>query len=93
MSIFAVSFISGVFCSVFYNTQFNYINALAKIDNREIKYFGINMGLAQTSTVIGNIFSALLIKPLGQFLTVLVMAITLVVVSFLFLLFRQPSQE
>ena len=32
--IFVVSFAAGCICSIFYNTQFNYINTLAKIDRK-----------------------------------------------------------
>jgi hypothetical protein len=32
--IFVLSFISGATCSIFYNTQFNYTNFLAKIDKK-----------------------------------------------------------
>ena len=32
--IFVLSFISGATCSIFYNSQFNYTNFLAKIDRR-----------------------------------------------------------
>lgn len=32
--IFVGSFLAGIMCSVFYNTQFNYINTLSKIDNK-----------------------------------------------------------
>lgn len=73
--IFIGSLIAGIGCSIFYNTQFNFINTLSKIDNREIKYFGINMALAQSSSIFGNVISSLLIKPLGQFYSVLVMLI------------------
>lgn len=34
ISILVISFVAGLICSVFYNTQFNYINILSKIDNR-----------------------------------------------------------
>jgi hypothetical protein len=71
--IFLVSFLAGCLCSVFYNAQFNYINILSKIDERSIQYFGINMAFAQSSNIFGNSLSSLLIKPLGQFTTYVVL--------------------
>ena len=80
--IFVGSFVSGLIVSVFYNSQFNYINALSKVDKQEVKYFGINMGMVQSSNLFGNSLSWLLIKPLGQFYFVLTMDIIVFVVSF-----------
>lgn len=91
--IFVLSFIAGCLCSVFYNTQFNYINILSKIDNKEIKYFGINMGLAQSSNIFGNLFSSMLIKPLGQFTSVMIMEIVIFCTSLTFLFFPNPKHE
>jgi predicted MFS family arabinose efflux permease len=88
--IFALSFIAGGTCSIFYNTQFNYINFLSRIDKREVKYFGINIGMAQSSNIFGNLVSAMLIKPLGQFLAVLVMTIIMMISAILLLFARQP---
>lgn len=91
--IFVLSFISGGMCSIFYNTQFNYINVLSKIDNREIKYFGINMGFAQSSSIFGNLISSVLIKNLSQFTTVLIMDIIAICSSLFFFFCVQPSSE
>lgn len=90
---FIIGIISGLLASVFYTTQFNYINTLSKIDNKEVKYFGINVGLAQSSNILGNLISSLLIKPLGQFLAVLVMEIIVIGTSISFLFFKQPTPE
>lgn len=89
--IFVLSIISGATCSIFYNTQFNYINFLSRIDKREVKYFGINIGMSQSSNIFGNLVSALLIKPLGQFMAVLVMSIGILTTSFFFLFVREPE--
>lgn len=90
--IFVLSFLAGLLCSIFYNTQFNYINTLAKVDKREVKYFGINMGIVQSCNIIGNLLSAVLITPLGQFYYVLVMDAAILGVSFLFLFFKEPEK-
>ena len=89
--IFLLSFIAGSICSIFYNTQFNYINFLSKIDNREVKYFAINMGLVQASNIFGSLLSYLLIEPLGQFKYVFVMFIAIVATSLLFLFVQDPE--
>lgn len=34
VSIFFLSFVAGLICSVFYNSQFNYVNFLSKIDRK-----------------------------------------------------------
>jgi hypothetical protein len=73
ITIFAISIIAGCLCSIFYNALFNYINLLSKIDNDSIKYFSINMSFAQSSNIFGNLLSSLLIKPLGQFLTYIIL--------------------
>jgi hypothetical protein len=88
--IFILSFIGGSICSVFYNSQFNYINYLSQIDKREVKYFGINMGLVQSSNIFGNLLSSILIQPIGQFLYVVVMDIAIFVTSLFFLRFKDP---
>lgn len=90
---FIGAFIAGLLSSIFYTSQFNYINTLSKIDNREVKYFGINVGLAQSSNILGNFISSQLIQPLGQFLAVLVMEIIILVTSFFFLFFKQPTKS
>ena len=92
--IFIGSFISGLIVSIFYNTQFNYINLLSKIDNQSVKYFGINMGIVQSSNLFGNFLSWLLIKPLGQFFYLLVMDIIVFLTSFgYFFTVKQPLKK
>jgi hypothetical protein len=88
--IFILSFVGGCICSVFYNSQFNYINYLSQIDKREVKYFAINVGLVQSSNIFGNLLSSFLIQPMGQFLYVIVMDIIIIVTSLFFLLFKDP---
>ena len=55
------SLIGGLIVSVFYNSLYNYVNVLSRIDNRELKYFGILQGITQACNVYGNILSAFLI--------------------------------
>jgi MFS family permease len=87
------SFLGGLVVSVFYNSQYNYINHLAKIDNEEVRYFGINIGFAQSSNVFGSVLSALFITPLGQFNYVLVMVGIILLISLFFLAVKQPPAE
>ena len=92
--IFVGSFISGLIVSVFYNTQFNYINFLSKIDGQSVKYFGINMGMVQSSNLFGNFLSWLLIKPLGQFFYLVVMDIIVFLTSFGYMfVVKEPTKE
>ena len=55
------SFIGGLITSLFFNSLYNYVNVLSKIDQRELKYFGILTGAFAASNIYGNILSALLI--------------------------------
>lgn len=48
------------------------------------------MGFAQSSNIFGNLLSALLIQPFGQFLYVLVMDILIIITSLFFLFFKDP---
>lgn len=51
------------------------------------------MGFAQSSNIFGNLLSSLLIQPLGQFLSVLIMSIGILAISFLFLFVNEPTKE
>jgi hypothetical protein len=77
---------------VFANSSNNYINTLSKIDHREVKYFGINLALSQSSNIVGNLISTVLIKPLGQFYTILSMAIISFSAAVCFLFFKDPIE-
>ena len=85
------SLVAGAFSSILYNSEYNYQNCLAQIDRQEVKYFGILLMFTQASFVSGNVLSALLIQPLGQFDYVLVMEVALLLISLLFLLVRDPD--
>ena len=87
------SLIGGLIASVFYNSLYNYVNVLSRIDNRELKYFGILQGITQACNVYGNVLSALLIQPLGQFYYVLIMAVLIIFFSLFFLGVREPDPE
>jgi hypothetical protein len=79
------SFVAGIVVSAFYNAQFNYVNTCSKIDNEKTKYFGINLSIGQSANILGNLVSALLITPLGQYNYAIVMNISVFAVSLLFL--------
>lgn len=49
------------------------------------------MGMSQSSSIFGNIVSSLLIKPLGQFYSVLVMLIMVFCSSLFFLFLKDPD--
>ncbi len=51
----------GILMSAFYNGINNYINECGKRDNKLNSYFGINICINQTSNIVGNALSALLI--------------------------------
>lgn len=55
------SLICGFTVSLFYNGTFNYVNECGKRDRKSKMYFGINMCLNQSSNIVGNATSALLI--------------------------------
>lgn len=79
------SFIAGLIVSAFYNGQFNYINTCSEIDNQKTKYFGLNMAISQSSNILGNAISTILIKPLGQFTYAVTMDIAVFAISLFFL--------
>ena len=79
------SFISGLTVSMFYNSQFNYVNTCSEIDSEETKYFGINMCIVQSANILGNVVSALLIEPVGQFNYAVIMNVSIFVISLMFL--------
>ena len=87
------SLVAGIIASVLYNSEYNYQNCLARIDHQEVKYFGILLMFNQASYVSGNVLSALLIQPLGQFNYVLVMDVALLFISLLFLLTKDPDPQ
>ena len=84
------SFVGGLFSSLFYNSQYNYVHTLSVIDRQEVKYFGVSLMLIQGANLIGSLLSSLLIKPLGQFNYVLVMDVGIFVISLFFLAVRDP---
>ena len=51
----------GLLMSAYYNGLNNYVNECGKRDNKTNFYFGINICINQTSNIIGNALSALLI--------------------------------
>ena len=57
------SLIGGSISSVFYNSLYNYVNVLSRIDNRELRYFGILQGITQACNIYGRVLSAFLIEP------------------------------
>lgn len=59
--ILAGSLISGITISMFYNSQFNYVNTCSEIDKEKTKYFGISMCIVQSCNILSNLISALLI--------------------------------
>lgn len=75
------SFVSGLLVSVFYNSIFNYVNECTRQDKQQSKYFGINMSLTQTSNIVGNVASALLIAPLTQNVYAIVMNVVIFLIS------------
>ena len=87
------SLIGGLISSIFYNSLYNYVNVLARIDQRELKYFGILQAITQSCNIYGNVLSALLIQPLGQFNYVLIMDILIFVFGLFFLGLREPDSE
>ena len=59
-----------------------------------MKYFGVNVGMGQASNLFGSAISSVLIKPLGQFLYILVMDFVIFIVSLMFLIFmKEPDPE
>ena len=85
------SLIGGSISSVFYNSLYNYVNVLSRIDNRELRYFGILQGITQACNIYGSVLSAFLIEPMGQFYYVLIMAILIFLFSLFFLGVREPD--
>jgi len=79
------SLICGFIVSVYYNGINNYVNECGKRDNRTSFYFGINICIIQSSNVIGNGISAVLIEPLGQKIYSFVMLGVVMIVVLLFL--------
>ena len=55
------SLAAGVVVSLFYTSQYHYINVCSLIDNQKSKYFAINLCIGQSANMLGNIISAILI--------------------------------
>lgn len=69
---------------MFYNSQFNYLNVCSEIDNEETKYFGVSMCITQSANILGNLVSAVMIEPVGQFNYAVIMNVSIFVVSMMF---------
>lgn len=55
------SFVGGCLASVFFSAEYNYVNVLGKIDNQEVRYFGLLLMFNQVANVFGSLLSSLLI--------------------------------
>lgn len=82
------SFVCGLIVSMYYNGTFNFVSECGRRDKKIKTYFGINMCFNQSSNILGNASSSLMIKPLGQKLYSFVMLGVGILVSLTFLLFK-----
>lgn len=87
------SLISGFIVSLYYNGIFNYINECGKRDKKSKIYFGISICLNQSSNLVGNTASTLLIEPLGQKLYSFVMLGSSVFLSLIFLFLKEFDKK
>ena len=85
ITILIVSFLAGIVLSALYNGQFNYLNRCSQLDKEPYKYFGINLAIAQSANILGNVVSALLITPLGQLTYAIVMFFVMLAICCCFL--------
>ena len=86
-------FVSGLIASIFFNSFFNFINVLSKIDGKEVQYFGIAFLGCQGSGLFGNLLSSLLIVPLGQLKYIITMTGIVVFFCLLFLRVKTPNEQ
>ena len=83
------SFGCGLVVSVYYNGVFNFVNECGNRDKKTKTYFGINLCFNQSSNILGNACSALMIKPLGQKIYSFVMLGAGILFSLIFLFFNE----
>ena len=79
------SFVAGLLASAYYNGMFNYLNECGRRDEQSQRYFGINMCFNQSSNIVGNALSAVLIEPFGQKVYSLLMLALAFLLSLVFL--------
>ncbi|EGR30712.1 major facilitator superfamily protein, putative [Ichthyophthirius multifiliis] len=83
------STICGLLASILYLAQNQYLSENTQ-DNNKSLYFGIGWSLLQSSYIIGNIYSAFLIQPLGQYNYFILMTAVSGVSAIFFIFIKSP---
>lgn len=87
------SFVCGLIVSMYYNGVFNFVNECGRRDKKTKTYFGINLCFNQSSNIVGNASSFIMIKPLGQKVYSCVMLGVGILVSVFFLFFKEFEKD